>query len=328
MKMKIKKLLFTILTAGIIISCQNYDDRFQDLTASLNAVTADLVAVTSGINTELGNARQAAGALQSSVEALGQENQALLNNIQYVLDDLAAVQAELDDAATADQVTALLADLDAINEIIADLTENYEQTIIDNLAHQAAVEAAAALADAEAAASDASEGDESSDETTDTGTATETTDVDDDTDTVEEPVVPDPPAAVHDVYTHTFTGLFGGVYNPGEDSTVFAFPAAAEVWAGFAQEGAPTISLQYGGHYTITVESASNVEAYFRFERLPHPDVEPAVNIDFTINGAGTHTIDIPAQDAANTYASHLFYLKTRDQAVTITSFELTVYTE
>ena len=49
-----------------------------------------------------------------------------------------------------------------------------------------------------------------------------------------------------------------------------------------------------------------------------------------TVSGteATSYTVTIPAQDAANTYASHLLYLVTQDAEVTLTDIIVTSYHE
>lgn len=129
-------------------------------------------------------------------------------------------------------------------------------------------------------------------------------------------------------YAPVYSGVFGGATKDGD---VYTFPTGAETWAGFANENAEIYPLAFpnGGTITFTASSAgADVGVNFRFERLPHPDVDPAFNTSkATVSGttATEYTIEIPAQDAANTFRSALMYLDTRDVAVTITNIEITV---
>ena len=129
-------------------------------------------------------------------------------------------------------------------------------------------------------------------------------------------------------YAPEYTGVFGGATKEGD---VYTFPTGAETWAGFANENAAIYPLAFpnGGKITFTASSAgADVGVSFRFERLPHPDVDPAFNTaKATVSGttATEYTIEIPAQDAANTFRSALMYLDTRDVGVTITNIEITV---
>ena len=129
-------------------------------------------------------------------------------------------------------------------------------------------------------------------------------------------------------YAPEYTGVFGGATKEGD---VYTFPTGAETWAGFANENTAIYPLAFpnGGSITFTASSAgADVGVSFRFERLPHPDVDPAFNTaKATVSGttATEYTIEIPAQDAANTFRSALMYLDTRDVGVTITNIEITV---
>ena len=76
----------------------------------------------------------------------------------------------------------------------------------------------------------------------------------------------------------------------------------------------------------------------FKFERLSFDaegngaaDTEPnfaTENVTVSGTEATSYTVTIPAQDAANTYASHLLYLVTQDAEVTLTDIIVTSYHE
>ena len=106
---------------------------------------------------------------------------------------------------------------------------------------------------------------------------------------------------------------------------VFTFPAGSEVWAGFANLNVDVYPLTFANGGTVTFTAAvpaggADTSIYFRFEKLPHPDVEPSFNLDpVLISGAEQeYTVTVPAQDAANTYESFLMYVVDQDQAVTV----------
>ena len=68
------------------------------------------------------------------------------------------------------------------------------------------------------------------------------------------------------------------------------------------------------------------MDLYFKFEKAPFPDTEPSfatatVTVD---GGAMEYSVEIPAQDAGNTYASFLLYLTTQDTPVTLTNVTVT----
>ena len=125
-------------------------------------------------------------------------------------------------------------------------------------------------------------------------------------------------------------GVFGGATADNVTST-YSVATGSETWAGFANENASLYPFSFanGGTITFTGSVPSGVDAnvYFRFERLPFPDVEPSFNTDpVTISGAtaATYTVTITAQDAANTFSSFLMYITTLDVDVIITDIFVT----
>ena len=116
---------------------------------------------------------------------------------------------------------------------------------------------------------------------------------------------------------------FGGAL---VDGNTYTFPAGSEVWAGFANLNTDVYPLSFAAGGTITFTAAvpaggSDTSVYFRFERLPHPDVEPSFNLDaVVISGEAEqqYTVTIPAQDAANTYSSFLMYVVEQDSPVMV----------
>lgn len=139
-----------------------------------------------------------------------------------------------------------------------------------------------------------------------------------------------------DSFTNEYGGAFGGAAVVG---TTFNFPSTAEGWAGFAELAPATLSFPHGGKITFNAATAgTDVALNFKFERLGHnaegngaADTEPSfATEDITVSGteATSYTVTIPAQDAANTYASHLLYLVTQDAEVTLTDIIVTSYHE
>ena len=131
-------------------------------------------------------------------------------------------------------------------------------------------------------------------------------------------------------YTPTYTGTFGGASVTA--SGTYNVPASAESWAGFANESESIYPLSFPNGGRIAFNAATegtDVDVYFRFERLPFPDVDPAFDLPKTTISGTTltgYTVEIPPQDAANTYSSALFYVVTRDANVTITDFVITSF--
>ena len=139
-----------------------------------------------------------------------------------------------------------------------------------------------------------------------------------------------------DSFTNEYGGAFGGATVVG---TTFNFPSTAEGWAGFAELAPAILSFPHGGKITFNAATAgTDVALNFKFERLAFnaegngaADTEPnfaTENVTVSGTEATSYTVTIPAQDAANTYASHLLYLVTQDAEVTLTDVIVTSYHE
>ena len=120
-----------------------------------------------------------------------------------------------------------------------------------------------------------------------------------------------------------FSEAFGGAL-VGDDGT-FTFPTGSESWAGWANSNTAIYPFvfEYGGRiqFTASVPGGGSADVRFRFERLPHPEVDPSYNTEaVTVSGdvATRYTIDVPSQ-GSNTFRSLILYLNTRDVAVAIT---------
>jgi hypothetical protein len=122
---------------------------------------------------------------------------------------------------------------------------------------------------------------------------------------------------------------FGGAL---VDGTTFTYPAGAEVWAGFANLNVDIYPFTFdnGGSITFTAAvpaGGADTSVYFRFERLPHPDVDPAFNLDPVLVVGETemeYTVTIPAQAAGTTYSSFLMYVVDQDQPVMVKDIVVT----
>lgn len=139
-----------------------------------------------------------------------------------------------------------------------------------------------------------------------------------------------------DSFTNEYGGAFGGATVVG---TTFNFPSTAEGWAGFAELAPAILSFPHGGKITFNAATAgTDVALNFKFERLAFnaegngaADTEPnfaTENVTVSGTEATSYTVTIPAQDAANTYASHLLYLVTQNAEVTLTDIIVTSYHE
>ena len=109
---------------------------------------------------------------------------------------------------------------------------------------------------------------------------------------------------------------------------VYNFPTGSESYAGFANANTDLYPFSFpnGGSITFlaAVKTAGDtVNVNFRFERAPYPDVDPAfstanVLVTGTVDDEGTYTVEIPPQDASNSYSSFLMYLVENDIPVEI----------
>jgi len=133
-----------------------------------------------------------------------------------------------------------------------------------------------------------------------------------------------------------YSGVFGNVgYGADENGNhTFNFPSSAESWGGFANQNAAIypMSFPYGGKISFTGSApTSDVELFFKFERAPFPEVDPAFETPIAVvSGADltSYSVEIPPQDPSNTFSSALFYLITRDTDVIISNFSIQAYTE
>ena len=134
-------------------------------------------------------------------------------------------------------------------------------------------------------------------------------------------------AATDDPVASAFAGPWGsfGGATADNDTSTYSVATGSEGWAGFANENASLYPFSFANGGTITftgsVPSGGDVNVNFRFERLPHPDVDPSFNTDVVVvSGAteATYTVTIAAQDAANTFSSFLMYITTLDVDVVI----------
>ena len=120
-----------------------------------------------------------------------------------------------------------------------------------------------------------------------------------------------------------FTEAFGGA---SIDGTTYTYPLGAEVWGGFANTNADIYPLNFthGGRLTFTAsipQGSADTSIRFVFENAPFPDVDPnfaTANVDIMGNQAKTYTVNLPPQDADNTYSSFLLYINEAGNSVNI----------
>ena len=120
-----------------------------------------------------------------------------------------------------------------------------------------------------------------------------------------------------------FTEGFGGA---SIDGTTYTFPLGSEVWGGFANTNTDLYPLNFvsGGTLTFTAsipDGAADTSIRFVFENAPFPDVDPnfaTANVNIVGNQSKTYTVNLPPQDAENTYSSFLLYINEAGNSVNI----------
>jgi hypothetical protein len=121
-----------------------------------------------------------------------------------------------------------------------------------------------------------------------------------------------------------FSEAFGGT-TIGEGG-VYTFPSSAEGWGGFANMNTALYPLSFANGGSISfdgsVAGGASADIRFRLEYQPHPDVDPAYDlnvVNVSSADATTYTVNIPAQ-GSNTYSSLIMYVLDRDVPVTISN--------
>ena len=308
-----KKFLSLVLAGTMFIACTDYDSQFDQLSQQveeLAAANAALEAQLAGMAALNAQVAQATAAKLAGFEAQVGQITAALTAIVGGLNDLGAGQQQIGAL-----VQALAAQVQAVTAQIAAITANIETLAGDNDALTALLnsleEQIAALEEQIASMAEQLQvlydhhtggGDHNSGGTEEVATTMD--------------------------YMPVYSGVFAGTT---VENDVYTFPTGAEGYAGWANENADIYPLSFPEGGTITFmasSSGADVGVYFRFERLPYPNVDPSFNTDAaTVSGSTSmeYTITIPAQDSANTYSSALMYLDTRDIGVTITDITITV---
>ena len=124
--------------------------------------------------------------------------------------------------------------------------------------------------------------------------------------------------------------VIGGAFGGGDiNGDIFTFPSGAENWAGFVNTNTDIYPFSFpdGGSLSFTgaVPSGGAVNVRFRFEWLPHPDVDPAYDTEtVAVSGAdeASYSISIPSQ-GSNTFSSLIMYVVDRDAPVTVSNLVL-----
>ena len=138
------------------------------------------------------------------------------------------------------------------------------------------------------------------------------------------------PTGVDSAELADFSGTFGGSTVTDE---VYEFPSGAEGYAGFANNNTDLypFTFEFGGKITFTAaipEGGTPANVRFVFENAPYPDINPNFSTENVLvsGGEAVYTVDIPAQDPAQTFSSFLMYIVERDSPVYITNVVATSY--
>jgi len=130
----------------------------------------------------------------------------------------------------------------------------------------------------------------------------------------------------------TYFPIYDGTFGGATYSQKFTFPTGAETWAGFANNNTSIYPLSFpnGGEVKFKATVTADAEVFFKFERLPHPDVDPAIitaNVSLLAsNAAGTeYSVTIPTH-ATQTYSSALVYVVTRGVDVTLSEIKIITF--
>ena len=135
----------------------------------------------------------------------------------------------------------------------------------------------------------------------------------------------DVPAADAALMTEAFGGA---LFEEG----IFTIPSGSEDWAGFANGNSSLYPFYFvdGGYITFTgsVPSGESVEVNFRFEYLPHPDVDPAYDTQSVIvSGADESNYNIPIlPQGGKSFSSMIMYVVGRDIPVAISNIVVTSF--
>ena len=315
-----KKFLSLVLAGTMFLSCTDYDSQFDQLAQQIEELAAANAALEAQL---LGmQALNAQVAQQTAAKLAGFEEQ-----VGQITAALTAIVGGLNDLGTANQqigalVQALAAQVQAVTAQLAAITANIETLSGDNDALTALLDALAEqIATLEEQLAAVAEQVEQIWHHSGAGEHYGGGHVHNGGGTSEE-------VASTTSYMPTYTGTFGG-YAVADN--VHTFPATAESWGGVANTNADIYPLSFDNGGTITFKASSagaDAGVYFRFEKAPFPDVDPAFNTsEVTISGstATEYSITIDPQTAGTTYRSALLYLTTRDVAVTITDVTITV---
>ena len=112
-----KNLLLVLATAVSIMSCQNYDDQFNDLNSQITALATQVTGL-SKVQTDLTTLAGTVGSLQTSITGNGT---ALANGLSSLQEQIDALNTQLSAVASTEDVTNINNALDGVREDLDDL---------------------------------------------------------------------------------------------------------------------------------------------------------------------------------------------------------------
>jgi len=291
-----KNLIFVFFFGALLVSCEDYSQQFDEINAAVEELASENAALEAQL---LGMQAASASAAQATAAQLA-GFQAQVGQITAALTAIVQGLGELGEGTEGlgALVQALAGQVAAINAQIAAIVTNIDSLSSDGDALAAMIAAIQASID----------------------------DLNCQIAEINGEPCEEAPATTS--YSPAYTGVFGGYL---VTDNVHNYPATAEAWGGVANENGAIYPLTFdnGGTITFTASSAGvDVGVYFRFERLPFPNVDPAFSTEtVTVSGATAteYSVTIAPQAAGTTYSSALLYLTVRDVDVTITDVTITV---
>ena len=117
-----KKCLLSILAGALlIVSCQNYDDQFDDLNSQITALAsqvAGLSKVQSDLTALQGTVSSLSGSIASTVDS------ALASGLAGINETVATLESQIDGIASSEEVAAIQSDVTAAQTDLTELLNN------------------------------------------------------------------------------------------------------------------------------------------------------------------------------------------------------------
>ena len=115
-----KGLLSILAVSTVLVGCQNYDDQFDALNTQITALQST-VAELSGVRSEISDLRNLVNSVQTAVDGVNNE---LSADLAAVLEDVNAIDEELDSVATAEELAEVTASVEGQRETLDEILAN------------------------------------------------------------------------------------------------------------------------------------------------------------------------------------------------------------